>query len=136
MSKARSDGSDACPCGKPLSYAACCGQLHAGGTAADAEALMRSRYSAYVRGRENYLLATWHPSSRPATLDFANEPAAKWLGLEVRAHHSRGDTASVDFVARCRIAGRAQRIHEISRFVREDGRWFYVDGEIDPAVGN
>ena len=91
---------------------------------------MRSRYSAYVLGLEDYLLATWHASTRPAALNLAAAVAPKWLGLEVRAHAASGDAATVEFVARCRIGGRAQRMHEISRFVREDGRWYYVDGVI------
>lgn len=126
--------SPACPCGrlragKPLSWAACCGPFVDGlAPAPDAESLMRSRYSAFVREDAAYLRATWHASQRPATLDF--EPSAKWLGLQVRAAHSTGaDTAEVEFVARFRVGGRAVRLHERSRFVREDGRWFYVDGE-------
>ena len=92
---------------------------------------MRSRYSAYVLGLENYLLATWHASTRPAALDLGAGPAAKWLGLDVKERTEAGDTATVEFVARCRVGGRAQRLHEISRFVRENGRWYYVDGVID-----
>ena len=92
---------------------------------------MRSRYSAYVLGLKGYLLATWHASTRPAALDLGAGPAAKWLGLDVKARTAAGDAATVEFVARCRVGGRAQRLHEVSRFVREDGRWFYVDGLID-----
>jgi len=89
---------------------------------------MRSRYSAFVRERADYLLAAWHPSTRPASLDF--DAGAKWLGLEVRSHHMTGDnTAEVTFVARYRLPSGAVRMHERSRFVREDGRWFYVDGD-------
>ena len=88
---------------------------------------MRSRYCAYVRGLEDYLLATWHASTRPAALDLAAGPQPKWLGLEVRARATNGDAATVEFVARCRVGGRAQRLHEVSRFVREGGRWYYVD---------
>ena len=89
---------------------------------------MRSRYSAFVLERADYLLATWHPSTRPATLDF--DPGARWLGLEVRSHRVTGpDTAEVEFVARYRVGGRAVRLHERSRFVREAGRWYYVDGD-------
>ncbi|MBK7025146.1 MAG: hypothetical protein IPH41_17205 [Sulfuritalea sp.] len=120
-----------CPCGRPRSYADCCGHLHAGSPAADAESLMRSRYSAYVLGLEDYLLATWHASTRPAALNLGTEAKPKWLGLEINARTENGDSATVEFVARCRVGGRAQRIHETSRFVREDGRWFYVDGVID-----
>ena len=97
--------------------------------APDAESLMRSRYSAFVLERRDYLLATWHTSTRPAGLDF--EPGAKWLGLEVRSQRQLdADHAEVEFVARHRVAGRAERLHERSRFVREDGRWYYVDGVI------
>ena len=92
---------------------------------------MRSRYSAYVLGLEDYLLATWHASTRPAALHLGAGAQAKWLGLEVRAHAAGDDTATVEFLARCRIGGRAQRLHEVSRFLREDGRWFYVDGVAD-----
>lgn len=88
---------------------------------------MRSRYSAYVMKLEHYLLATWHPNTRPAALDLADD-ASKWLGLEVKRHEESADTAIVEFVARYKIVGRAHRLHEISRFVREHERWFYVDG--------
>ena len=91
---------------------------------------MRSRYSAFVLELPDYLLATWHPSTRPARLE-PNENGLKWLGLELRRHVVIDDDhATVEFVARSKLAGRAQRLHEISRFVREDGRWFYVDGEM------
>jgi len=130
-----------CPCGRvpaasprsapprPLAFDACCGRyLEGGAPAPDAESLMRSRYSAFVLARADYLLATWHASTRPAALDFA--PGAKWLGLQVRAHRALDtDHAEVEFVARCREAGRATRLHERSRFVREAGRWLYVDGD-------
>lgn len=129
--------SAACPCGhthskgKALAYADCCGRFveHLDTTPApDAEHLMRSRYTAFVLERAPYLLATWHDSQRPASLDF--EPGAKWLGLQVKAFMPTSDTtAEVEFVARFRVAGRAVRLHERSRFVREDGRWFYVDGD-------
>ena len=89
---------------------------------------MRSRYSAFVGERGDYLLATWHASRRPPTIDF--DTGAKWLGLEVRRHQSTGpDSAEVEFVARWRVGGRAVRLHERSRFVREGGRWYYVDGD-------
>jgi SEC-C motif domain protein len=122
-----------CPCGSGTAYAACCGRWHAGALhlqAPDAEELMRSRYGAYVLGLSAYLRDTWHPSTRPATLE-AFDPALRWLGLEVR-HHTPVDTdhARVEFVARCKRGGRAERLHEVSRFVREAGRWYYVDGDV------
>lgn len=127
--------SDLCPCGTGRAYPDCCGRWHAGPAhlaAPDAEALMRSRYSAYMRGLGDYLLATWHPDSRPADLNL--EPGLRWLGLEVRAHRALGDDrAEVEFVARSKVGGRAHRLHETSRFVREGGRWLYVDGTLHGA---
>lgn len=131
-------GDAPCPCGrgdargKPLALAQCCGPYladFAGHPAPDAAALMRSRYSAFVREDAGYLLATWHPAHRPAHLDF--EAGIKWLGLELRDHRVLdADHAEVEFVARSRLAGKAHRLHERSRFVREGGRWYYLEGEI------
>ena len=122
-----------CPCQSDMPYADCCGPWHKGldqsHHASTPEALMRSRYSAYLLGLIDYLLATWHPSTAPGELELS---PVKWLGLEVRHAASIGDAGVVEFVARCRDAGRAQSIHEISRFVREDWRWYYIDGEINP----
>ena len=121
-----------CPCGRGTALAHCCGRYldHFDSCPApDAESLMRSRYTAFVCERADYLLATWHASTRPAALDF--EPAPKWLGLDVRRHStSDADHAVVEFVARYRVGGRAVRLHERSRFVREGGLWLYVDGDI------
>ena len=92
---------------------------------------MRSRYTAYVMMREDYLLATWHSSTRPASLGLAGETPTKWLGLEVkRTGQQDADHATVEFVARYKVNGRAGRLHETSRFVREQGRWYYLDGDI------
>ena len=92
---------------------------------------MRSRYTAYTMQCEDYLLATWHPSTRPIQLNFADEAPTKWLGLEVKRHEQQdAEHAIVEFVARYKVNGRAHRLHEVSRFVREDGRWFYVYGDI------
>jgi SEC-C motif-containing protein len=119
-----------CPCGLPRAYDHCCGRWHAGDPAPTAEALMRSRYSAYVLDLQPYLLATWHASTRPSQLP-PPEPGLRWLGLDVKRHQViDADHATVEFVARSKLGGRAQRLHELSRFVREDGRWFYVDGEL------
>jgi SEC-C motif-containing protein len=119
----------ACPCGSGRAYAACCGPLHAGAAAADAESLMRSRYCAYALGLVDYLLVTWHPTTRPLDLDLAAGP--KWIGLSVLRHEqTEPDSAVVEFVARYKSGGRAGRMSEVSRFVREGGRWYYVDGEV------
>ena len=125
---------DVCPCGLARPYAQCCGRFHAGELhlqAPDAESLMRSRYSAFVLGLADYLLATWHADTRPAAIQ-PDPPGLKWLGLEVkRARRIDESHATVEFVARHKLAGRAHRLHETSRFVREQGRWFYVDGDVD-----
>lgn len=90
---------------------------------------MRSRYSAFALGRVDYLRSSWHASTCPASLEL--EPGVKWLGLDVREHRPiDADHAEVEFVARSRVSGRGQRLHERSRFVREGGRWFYVDGDV------
>ena len=125
-----------CPCGRldakkqPLVYDACCGQYVDGdlGTP-DAQTLMRSRYSAFVLEKTDYLLSTWHASQRPQSLEF--EPSVKWLGLDVQNHTViDAQHAEVTFVARQRDrTGRAIRLHERSRFVYEKGSWYYVDGD-------
>lgn len=121
-----------CPCGSGAQLSACCGRYLAGGVAPTAEALMRSRYTAFTLLDEAYLLATWHPATRPQYLNLAqDEPRPHWLGLKVLRHQVQDAAhATVEFVARQKIAGRAYRMHEVSRFVLEDGRWFYVDGDV------
>jgi SEC-C motif domain protein len=118
-----------CPCGSSIEYAACCGRWHAGEPAPTAEALMRSRYAAFVLQNEAYLLATWQEGKRPGSVPF--EPGTKWLWLKVvEARVIGADVAEVEFIARYRVGGgSAQRLHERSHFVREAGRWLYVDGE-------
>jgi SEC-C motif domain protein len=91
---------------------------------------MRSRYTAYVLCNEAYLLATWHPSTRPRHITFDRQQ--RWLGLKViEAKLTGAATAEVEFIARYRVGGAtAARLHERSRFVCEAGRWLYVDGDI------
>jgi len=119
-----------CPCGSHKLYRDCCGRYHAGAVAPDAQALMRSRYSAYVLADRDYLLRTWHATTRPESLDLGPPGAVRWLGLAVRQHQViDADHAQVEFIARSRAGGGpATRLHEISQFVREDGCWYYVDG--------
>lgn len=128
----RRTASDDCPCGSGAALASCCGRYLDGGVAPPtAEALMRSRYTAYALGREDWLMATWHASTRPGSLDLASEPLPKWLGLDVKQHRQQdAGHATVEFVARYKVNGRAFRLHETSRFVREDSRWYYVDGDM------
>ena len=119
-----------CPCGTGLPMAGCCGPLHEGTTTAGtAEQLMRSRYSAFVVGDAGYLLTTWHPTTRPRTLDL--DDGVRWTGLDVLATSGGSLLAAegtVEFRASNVHEGRAGAQHENSRFVREDGRWRYLDG--------
>lgn len=124
-----------CPCESGQSLADCCGVWHQGFAngqyAPTPEALMRSRYSAYVLGLGDYLLATWHPSTAPGDLELQT---VKWLGLEVRHAAMAGDAGVVEFVARYRVNGKGERLHETSRFVREGGRWYYIDGQFPQST--
>lgn len=125
-----------CPCESGQPFARCCGLLLAGeSAAASAEALMRSRYTAFTRRDAAYLLRTWHDSTRPVTLDLDEDPTPKWIGLKILSRSQPdGNNAQVEFLARYRVGGRARRLHENSRFVREDGLWYYVDGDIDDGT--
>ena len=122
----------ACPCGSGQPYPTCCGRWHGGPQhlqAPTAEALMRSRYSAYVLQLAAYLQDTCHPSTRPAGPPMF-EPGVQWLGLQVKQHTMQAeDRSQVLFVARSKFGGRAHRLVEHSRFVREAGRWYYLDGD-------
>lgn len=125
-----------CPCGTGQSYVDCCGALHSGArTAATAEQLMRSRYSAFAVRDAGYLLRSWHSSTRPRELSFDRD--VRWTGLEIlagtggSAFHTEG---TVEFRARYRSGGAAGEQHEVSRFVRENGAWVYV-GEAAQATG-
>lgn len=139
-----------CPCGGPA-FDRCCGPYLAGtAVPPTAETLMRSRYTAFTLEDEPYLVATWHPSTRPQEAIIDNSEPMRWLGLEIKTalrlrqrkaelpddpeqDPNRMNEDSVEFVARFKIGGRAHRLHEVSRFVREPGpdgalRWFYLDG--------
>ncbi|MCG6862747.1 MAG: SEC-C domain-containing protein [Chromatiaceae bacterium] len=126
-----------CPCGSGKSFAACCEPFITEAAIAEtAEALMRSRYTAYSLGHEDYLRATWHPTTRRQNLNL--EESVKWLGLKIVRTWDGGPEdreGKVEFVARYKTGGRAQRLHEVSRFVRRGGRWLYVNGEIRPSSG-
>jgi len=122
-----------CPCGSGHTFQDCCGRYIEGEHLAPTpEALMRSRYSAYALGNEPYLLATWHASTRPEKLNLDEQTTIKWSGLDIiSAPGAEGDTGFVEFVARFKDNGRAGKLHERSRFRRENDRWYYVDGDIE-----
>ncbi len=128
--KLRKSEAAACPCGSGLPLSECCWRYHNGAAAPDAVSLMRSRYSAFALGLAAYLLATWHASTRPSVLDLAGDKDLKWVGLVVQSASERGDAAEVSFVARYKVGGRAGEMAEKSRFVREGGKWFYIDGKV------
>lgn len=124
-----------CPCGSGKAYAVCCGRfIDQGALPETAEQLMRSRYTAFSLVNEPYLLASWHASTRPSSLDLDQDEPTKWLGLRIDRVEAGGvadERGVVCFVARWRVGGgKAQRLEECSRFVKEEGRWFYVDGDI------
>ncbi|QCX29064.1 zinc chelation protein SecC [Nocardioides jishulii] len=130
-----------CPCGgsdaERATYDACCGRFHRGSERpATAEELMRSRYSAFALGLDDWVFTTWHPRTRPD--DVRSDPTTTWTGLEIldTADGGPGDeTGEVEFVATWRTAeGQEGRMHERSRFARRAGRWLYVDGDVDNDV--
>jgi len=119
-----------CPCSSQESYANCCEPLHKGKAAPTAEALMRSRYSAYVLGLSDYLQTSWHSSKRPSRVRLFDH---KWTRLKIiytEAGQSNDDKGIVEFIAKYKQNGKAFSLHERSRFVKENGHWFYVDGDI------
>jgi len=118
---------DFCPCGKGPAYSACCQPYHQGKPAPTPEALMRSRYSAFVLGLEDYLNATWHTSTRPRELELADSP--QWASLQILSSDEQRDDGAVHFRAVYRAGGSWGYLEEKSRFLREDGRWYYVNGD-------
>jgi SEC-C motif-containing protein len=125
-------GSRNCMCLSGEQYPTCCGRFHSGtAEAATAEQLMRSRYSAFVLLDESYLRRTWHPSEAPNDLDL--DPEMEWRRLDIVSTDRGGPLdvqGTVEFKAYYRHGGDRGVLHEVSRFVRENGRWFYLDGKI------
>ncbi|MGB1140346.1 MAG: YchJ family protein [Halioglobus sp.] len=132
MAKTTNDtGESLCPCGSRAAFSECCAPLLNGSRAAlTAEQLMRSRYSGFVTRNEHYLRETWHPSTRPSRVRLDEQQ--RWLGLKIRATDAGreyDDSGTVEFVARFKIEGKGHRLHEVSRFEKVDGRWYYLDGQ-------
>jgi SEC-C motif-containing protein len=127
----RTADEDSCSCGSGREYTQCCGRYISGGESPQsAEQLMRSRYCGFVRCDERYLLATWHPETRPSKVRLDEQQ--RWLGLSIRAIEAGGLddlSGSVEFVARFKVEGKGFRLHEISRFEKIEGRWYYLDGQ-------
>jgi SEC-C motif-containing protein len=117
----------ACPCGLGDDYDSCCGRLHAGAAAPTANALMRSRYSAFAVGDAGYLLRTWHSSSRPPSPRL--DSACRWIRLAVLDTRDGGlfdTTGTVQFRAIYSRDGQRGVLAETSKFLREGGRWTYL----------
>lgn len=130
------DPAAACPCGSGRVYGDCCGPVIDGSRPAETpEALMRSRYSAFVRADADYLLASWHPRTRPAALDLHDQP--QWRRLDVLGSGQSADGSGgwVEFAAHYRGPAGAGCLRERSRFVREQGLWRYLDGAPPAAAG-
>lgn len=122
-----------CPCCSGEKFDKCCGPYLAGEKAAStAEALMRSRYTAYTKDDYDYVIRTCHSSTRPTQEDFEDDAKINWSGLEI-VDTEKGleddDEGVVEFIARYSYKGTTLGQHERSRFVKEDGKWFYVGGE-------
>lgn len=125
-----------CDCQSGLSYAACCQPWHQGAAAADAQALMRSRFCAFRLQLADYLLATWHPDTRPASL--GDLQTVSWRRLTVHEHQCQGDQAQVRFEAFGLEAGKPLLLQELSQFERLAGRWYYHSGAANfstPVIG-
>ena len=123
-----------CLCGSGDIFSECCKRYVARHEhVPTAEKLMRSRYSAYLRGIEDYLLKTWHTSTRPAQLNLVDEEGLNWLGLRILSCEKGGSgdvDGSVEFIAEYEVNGEHQQLYEKSRFVKENGQWYYLDGNI------
>ncbi len=94
-----------------------------------AEQLMRSRYTAFTQNNETYLLQSWHRNTRPQSLNLVDQKNIKWVSLKILGHETKETVATVEFIARYKVSGKAEKIHELSRFIKEEGRWFYLDGD-------
>lgn len=131
MKRKSTDTKLLCPCGGGKTFATCCEPWILGKPAPSAEALMRSRYTAYVQQNEDYLIRTWHSSTCPSPLDISGPDQPKWLELRVLSSRQIDEThATVEFIAYYRQHGRGGRLHEVSRFALENGVWLYLDGDL------
>lgn len=121
-----------CPCGSEKNYTVCCQLAHLGTPAKTAEALMRSRYTAFALNLKDYLLSSWHSSTRPDENSLRMDESANWLGLKVLSTDQGQEgspVGTVEFIARYKINGKATRIKEVSEFIFESDEWFYVSAK-------
>ncbi len=127
-----------CPCGSRQTYQECCEPFHNGNVAPTAEKLMRSRYSAFEKGQLDYLATTLTEESRK---DYDAAETAQWAGqaiwkklevVKVNGGLEKDDAGTVEFKAYFKIEGQHQIHHELAHFTKQDGRWYYVNGEMNP----
>lgn len=121
-----------CPCQSEKLFSECCEPYHNGQAAPTAEALMRSRYSAFVLNNDKYIYKSWSKTTRPSKKSLKQDDPSEWLGLTI-VRTAQGTIFDfegvVEFIARFQSDGKAQQLHEVSRFIRENGKWVYLDGE-------
>lgn len=124
----KSGNKNNCPCESGHAFNQCCGRFLSGQqTPHTPLELMRSRYTAYIRQDDRYLRHTWYPNAIPEGA-LSADPALKWVRLQIIRHEQSGNDGLVEFIAHCKVNGRAQKMHETSRFLRERGKWYYLDG--------
>ncbi len=132
MKNSKNTNPDLCPCESGQTFKSCCQPyVEQKQDAATAQALMRSRYTAFVLQNQDYLRYSWHPENCPVEIRLNTE--TRWLGLSIKntvAGDINDENGQVEFVARSKNRGKAHRLHENSRFCRYHKRWVYVDGEI------
>lgn len=121
-----------CPCGSGESYSACCWSYHQGKPAPTPEHLMRSRFSAFVLKLSDYVVATWHSSTRPQTLDLSDSP--EWASVQILSSGETANNGSVHFRAIYRAGNGWGYLEEESTFLRVDGRWYYLSGNTSEGV--
>lgn len=125
----KSEKNTGCPCGSGCLFDLCCNRFLSGEYSPEtALELMRSRYTAYVFSDDQYLRRTWYPGSRPQGGIVANDGSIKWIRLQIVRHEENGPDGLVEFIAYCKVNGRAQKMHETSRFLKENAQWYYLDG--------
>ncbi len=117
-----------CPCGSKRVFTSCCSRFLLGKEKPQTSLeLMRSRYTAYTCRDNDYIASTWYPSTRPKE-PITTDTTIKWIRLEIIRHEESLNDGLVEFIAYCKVNGRAQKMHETSRFLKEDGQWYYLDG--------
>jgi SEC-C motif-containing protein len=118
-----------CPCHSGLAYSECCEGVIAGAPAPSPERLMRSRYTAFATGKVDYLLKSWHPSTRPSTLDLPEN--TQWFDLQITDASEQGQRGRVSFTARFKENNEWFELVETSDFERQDQHWMYIDGNAE-----